>query len=81
MWKLSAEEEADHIRRAIASIEATCGVRPRGWFCRYGASVRTRELLVQEGGFVYDFDVYNDDLPYYTQVRGKSHLIVPYWFT
>jgi peptidoglycan/xylan/chitin deacetylase (PgdA/CDA1 family) len=81
VWKLSAEEEADHIRRAIASIEATCGERPRGWYCRYGASVRTRELLVQEGGFVYDSDVYNDDLPYYTQVQGKSHLIVPYSFT
>jgi peptidoglycan/xylan/chitin deacetylase (PgdA/CDA1 family) len=81
VWKLSAEEEADHIRLAIASIEATCGERPRGWYCRYGASVRTRELLVDEGGFVYDSDVYNDDLPYYVQVKGKRHLVIPYSFT
>jgi peptidoglycan/xylan/chitin deacetylase (PgdA/CDA1 family) len=32
VWRLSREEEADHIRRAIASIEATCGVRPSGWY-------------------------------------------------
>jgi peptidoglycan/xylan/chitin deacetylase (PgdA/CDA1 family) len=81
VWKLTPEQEADHIRMAVESIEATCGERPRGWYCRYGASVRTRELLVAEGGFTYDSDVYNDDLPYYTQVSGKQHLIVPYSFT
>ena len=36
---------------------------------------------MEEGGFVYDSDVYNDDLPYYVQVKGKRHLIVPYSFT
>ena len=81
VWKLTAEEEAEHIRRAVQSIEATCGERPRGWYCRYGASVRTRALVVAEGGFVYDSDVYNDDLPYHTEVDGKRHLIVPYSFT
>jgi allantoinase len=81
VWKLTPEQEAEHIRMAVESIEATCGERPRGWYCRYGASVRTRELIVAEGGFTYDSDVYNDDLPYYTQVGGKQHLIVPYSFT
>lgn len=81
VWKLSREEEAAHIRMAIDSIAETCGARPRGWYCRYGASVHTRELLVAEGGFVYDSDCYNDDLPYYTEVAGKRHLIVPYSFT
>ena len=81
VWRLSREEEADHIRRAIASIEATCGVRPAGWYCRYGPSVNTRELLVEEGGFVYDSDAYNDDLPYYVGVKGKRHLVIPYTMT
>ena len=66
---------------AVASIERTCGERPRGWYCRYGPSVNTRELLVEDGGFVYDSDAYNDDLPYYVEVAGKRHLIVPYSFT
>jgi peptidoglycan/xylan/chitin deacetylase (PgdA/CDA1 family) len=38
----------------------------------------TRELIVAHGGFDYDSDAYNDDLPYWTQVSGKAHLVVPY---
>jgi len=52
VWRLTRDEEADHIRRAIESIKETCGERPAGWYCRYGPSVHTRELLVEEGGFV-----------------------------
>lgn len=81
VWQLTREEEADHIRRAIASIEETCGTRPSGWYCRYGPSVNTRELLVEEGGFVYNSDAYNDDLPYYVEVKGKRHLVIPYSMT
>jgi peptidoglycan/xylan/chitin deacetylase (PgdA/CDA1 family) len=80
-WLLSRDEEREHVHEAVASIERTCGERPRGWYCRYGPSVHTRELLVEEGGFVYDSDVYNDDLPYYVELSGKRHLIVPYSFT
>jgi peptidoglycan/xylan/chitin deacetylase (PgdA/CDA1 family) len=78
VWLLSRNEEMEHIRRAIASIKETCGVRPSGWYCRYGPSVNTRELLVEEGGFIYDSDAFADDLPYFTEVGGKRHLIVPY---
>ena len=81
VWRLSRDEEADHIRRAIDSIKETCGVRPSGWYCRYGPSVNTRELLVEEGGFVYDSDAYNDDLPYYVDVKGTRHLVIPYSMT
>jgi peptidoglycan/xylan/chitin deacetylase (PgdA/CDA1 family) len=41
-------------------------------------SVNTRELIVEEGGFSYDSECYNDDLPYWTLVKGKHHLVVPY---
>jgi len=33
---------------------------------------------VEEGGFLYDSDAYDDELPYWTQVGGKPHLVVPY---
>ena len=33
---------------------------------------------MEEGGFVYDADDYSDDLPFWTEVNGKSHLVVPY---
>lgn len=78
VFRLSEDEERDHIRRAVASFEQTCGKRPVGWYCRYGPSVRTRRLVVEEGGFLYDSDAYNDDSPYFVTVAGKRHLVVPY---
>ena len=59
-------------------IARTTGERPLGWYCRYGPSENTRRLLVEEGGFLYDFDAYNDELPYWVDVGGKPHLVVPY---
>lgn len=81
VWLLDRDEERDHIRWAVESISETCGERPLGWYCRYGPSVHTRELLVEEGGFLYDSDAYNDDLPFFTDVNGTRHLIVPYSLT
>jgi peptidoglycan/xylan/chitin deacetylase (PgdA/CDA1 family) len=80
-WLFDREQERQHMQWAIESIERTCGERPLGWYCRYGPSVNTRELVVEEGGFVYDADAYNDDLPYFTEVLGKRHLVVPYTLT
>jgi peptidoglycan/xylan/chitin deacetylase (PgdA/CDA1 family) len=76
-FEMTRDEEREAIRRAIESIERTTGSRPLGWYCRE-MSVNTRELVVEEGGFVYDSDTYNDDLPYWTTVLGRAHLVVPY---
>ena len=81
MWEFSKDEEREQIKMAVETIEKACGQRPQGWYSRYSASVNTRELLVEEGGFVYDSDAYNDDLPYFTMVNDKKHLIVPYSLT
>jgi allantoinase len=80
-YRLSEAEEREHIARAVASLQRTVGERPLGWYCRYGPSVNTRRLLVEEGGFLYDSDTYNDELPYYVEVGGKPHLVVPYSLT
>lgn len=77
-FRLSEYEEREHIAKAVASIAATTGERPRGWYCRYGAGENTRRLLVEEGGFLYDSDAYNDELPYWVDVAGRPHLVVPY---
>ena len=80
-WRLTREEERERIRRAVSSFEHTWGERPEGWYCRYGPSVNTRDLVVEEGGFIYDSDAYNDDLPYFKEVRGRQHLVIPYSLT
>jgi peptidoglycan/xylan/chitin deacetylase (PgdA/CDA1 family) len=76
-FEMTRDDEREAIRLAVASIERTTGARPLGWYCRE-MSVNTRELVVEEGGFLYDSDCYNDDLPYWTRVLGKPHLVVPY---
>ncbi|EMZ2329707.1 MULTISPECIES: allantoinase PuuE [Klebsiella] len=78
VFRLTREQEKEHINLAIASFEKTCGKRPVGWYCRYGASIHTRELLTEEGGFLYDSDAYNDDIPFFVDVKGKSQLVLPY---
>ena len=80
-WHLSEDEERERIRKAVTSLERTTGQRPLGWYCRHGPSVNTRRLVVEEGGFLYDSDSYADELPYWTRVSGKDHLVVPYSLT
>ena len=77
-YLLEEDEEREHIARAVETIKRLTGHPPRGWYCRYAPSVNTRRLLVEHGGFLYDSDSYADDLPYWTTVMGKSHLVVPY---
>src|SRR5271170_329616 len=74
---MSIEEERAHLRRAIAAIETVSGQRPLGWYTGRN-SLNTRALVVEEGGFLYDSDAYNDDLPYWVTVAAKPHLVIPY---
>jgi peptidoglycan/xylan/chitin deacetylase (PgdA/CDA1 family) len=77
-WKLDRDEERRRLRLAIESVERTTGQRVRGWYVRSFPSVNTRELLVEEGGFLYDSDACNDEIPYFADVAGTPFLVVPY---
>lgn len=72
------------IARAVASIQRLHGRAPVGWHTKSSASVHTRRLLVEHGGFLYDSDAYDDDLPYWVTVdtaQGpRAHLVLPYAF-
>lgn len=71
-------ERAD-IAKNIEVITRLVGRRPCGWYTgRPGPN--TRRLVVEAGGFLYDSDAYNDDLPYWTTVSGRAHLVVPHSF-
>ena len=77
-YTLTREEERKVIAQAVKSIKETTGRRPVGWYCRE-PSENTIQLLSEEGGFLYDSDVYNDDLPYFVKTgRGKRLLLIPY---
>ena len=76
---VSEEAERADILRNIEVITRLIGRKPLGWYTgRPGPN--TRRLVVQTGGFLYDSDAYNDDLPYWTRVDGRAHLILPYCF-
>lgn len=83
-WERHAEMDEDQerqvIRRTIDGITAGAGVRPVGWHTRSASSVNTRRLLIEEGGFLYDSDAYNDDLPYFVDGLETPHVILPYSF-
>ena len=71
------EIEREHIRRAIAVLTEITGRRPLGWMTgRPGPN--TRRLLAEEGGFLYDRDALNDELPYWVGTPQGPHLVIPY---
>ena len=70
-------EEREHIRLAVDGVRKLTGAAPVGWF-NGRPSVRTRKLLVEHGGFAYDRDYLGDELPFWVEVEGRSHLVVPY---
>ncbi|MEC9356123.1 MAG: polysaccharide deacetylase family protein [Gemmatimonadota bacterium] len=77
-YRLDEGKEREEIALAFDSIHRLIGRPPEGWYCRYAPSPVTRKLLVEHGGFTYDSDAYNDELPYWVEVKGHSHLVVPY---
>ena len=77
---MDRDSELDSIRRTVESLERTTGVRPVGWFTRYGPSLNTRELVAGEQGFIYDSLSMNDDLPYFVRVNEAPWLVLPYSF-
>jgi putative urate catabolism protein len=71
-------ERAD-LKRNVEIITRLIGRRPLGWYSGR-PSPNTRRLVVESGGFLYDSDAYNDDLPYWASVSGRPHLVIPHTF-
>ena len=74
---ISKSVEKKHMDQAIKSIKKIFGKRPLGWYTGR-CSPNTRDLVMDEGGFLYDSDSYSDDLPYWETRGKKKQLIVPY---
>jgi len=68
------------IARSVEAIARAAGTPPVGWHTRSASSPNTRRLLVEHGGFLYDSDAYNDDVPYVVEVAGNPHIVLPYAF-
>jgi len=69
--------EKNHMQKAIKTIKKIFGSRPLGWYTGR-CSPNTRDLVFDDGGFLYDSDSYSDDLPYWEYRGKKKQLIIPY---
>ena len=70
-------EEKKHMKMAINTHTKIFGKRPLGWYTGR-CSPNTRDLVFEDGGFLYDSDSYSDDLPYWETRNNKRQLIIPY---
>ncbi len=74
---IPVDVERAHMVEAINIQKQITGERPLGWYTGR-TSPHTRDLVAQEGGFLYDADDYSDDLPFWSTQVKTPHLIVPY---
>ena len=74
------QEERKIIHDCYDTIYKLTGIAPIGWHTRSSTSPFTRKLLIEHGGFLYDSNAYNDDLPYSLKLENKKYIIMPYAF-
>lgn len=70
------ETEREHVRLSTEALARLTGQRPYGCFLGR-AGLNSRRLLA-EAEYLYDQDAFNDELPYWTEVNGAPHLVLPY---
>jgi peptidoglycan/xylan/chitin deacetylase (PgdA/CDA1 family) len=72
---IKKSEEKKHMKMAIETQKKIFGKRPLGWYTGR-CSPNTRDLVFEDGGFLYDSDSYSDDLPYWETRNNKRQLII-----
>lgn len=75
LFKMSADEEREEIKKSVELIESITGRKPVGFYARE-PSPNTIALLKEFSNFIYDSDSYADDIPYFE--RNTGMLIIPY---
>ncbi len=73
---MDRDQEGQIIARSHGAITEVTGVPPVGWHTRSATSPQTRQLLKEHGGFLYDSNAYDDDIPY----MDDDHVVLPYAF-
>ena len=75
-YDLDPSQEREYIRNSIEQVRELTGEPPLGYYAGM-PSLNTRRLVAEAGNFLYDSDVYNDDLPYWSPDYPEL-LLVPY---
>ena len=69
--------ERAHLEEAVRLHTEVTGKRPTGYYLGR-CSMNTVRLAVEEGGFDYVSDAYDDDLPYWKRIGRRDQLVIPY---
>lgn len=69
-------ERADYLAKCVEEHTALTGVRPFGFYA-HGADPDIRDLLMEEGGFLYDSLTADADHPYWAKGGEGQHLVIP----
>lgn len=77
---MDVETERAVIHRTHRTLSEIAGTPPLGWHTRSCSTPATRGLLAEHGGFLYDSNAYDDDLPYVEAIGGHDHVVLPYAF-
>ena len=77
---MAEAEEKRVIAQAVEAIHSAAGTPPVGWHTRSATSPNTRRLLLEHGGFLYDSNAYNDDMPSMVVQGNRSIVVLPYAF-
>lgn len=75
-YELDASTEREYLRNSIEQVRELTGEPPLGYYAGL-PSLNTRRLVAESGVFLYDSDVYNDDLPYWSPDYPEL-LLIPY---
>lgn len=71
------DTEREHLYKAVEILQSLTGSSPAGWYTGR-TSPNTRQIVMEHGGFLYDADDYNDELPFWVENGNQPHLVVPY---
>lgn len=74
--EIDESEEREYIRNSIEQVRELTGEAPLGYYAGL-PSLNTRRIVSEAGNFLYDSDVYNDDLPYWSPDYPEL-LLIPY---
>jgi peptidoglycan/xylan/chitin deacetylase (PgdA/CDA1 family) len=73
---LTAEQEREEMAKGFEAIKAATGQRPRGWRSPAAELSEISLRLVEEYGFDYSSNFFDDDSPYLLEIGGHRTRIV-----
>lgn len=78
-YGIGDDDQMSEIERSRKAVQKYCGAEPVGWVSRV-PNLQTRALLIRAGGFLYDCDSYDDDLPHWAETTNGRILTIPNTF-